>query len=140
MLNEQLDIQSWFFHDQPKLEEGENLEIVPEPENEYDDQAIALYKGSQKVGYVPKEYTWMIHDAMKSGSYVEATVLWPYEEEIGAVPRVRFTDAETRIRDRETREKAEKSARRSVVVIAIIALLAVSLLIGVPLGMLLSAF
>ena len=108
MLHEQLDINSWFYHDKPKLEEGDELEVRPEPENEHDENAIALYKGSRKVGYVPREITWKVHEAMKSGSAIEATVVWPYQEELEIVPRVELTDAEERMRRRAEREQTEK--------------------------------
>lgn len=108
VLNEQLDINSWFYHDKPHLEEGDELEVRPEPENEYDEDAIALYKGSRKVGFIPKEITWKVHEAMKSGSVIEATVVWPYQEELEMVPRVELTDAEERMRRRAERERTEK--------------------------------
>lgn len=108
MLSERVDITSWYHHDKPRLEEGDELEVRPEPENEYDEDAIALYKGSRKVGYVPKEITWKVHDAMKSGSAIEATVVWPYQDELDIVPQVEITDAEERMRRRAEHESAEK--------------------------------
>lgn len=108
MLSETYDIDSWPFHDKPNLKEGDELEVRPEPENEYDEDAIALYKGSKKVGFVPKHETWKVHKAMESGSAIEAIVVWPYQEELDLVPRVELTDAEERMRRRMEREKTEK--------------------------------
>jgi len=37
------------------LEKGDEIIPVPEPENKFDPNAIALYFGEQKLGYVAKE-------------------------------------------------------------------------------------
>jgi len=37
------------------MKEGDLLELIREPENEYDDYAIAFYFNKEKVGYVPSE-------------------------------------------------------------------------------------
>lgn len=47
MLNESFELTSWWHHDCVPLEYGDELGIVPEPENEYDPDAIALYKGDE---------------------------------------------------------------------------------------------
>lgn len=108
MLSERIDITSWPYHDKPHLDEGDELEVVPEPENEHDSEAVALYKGTRKVGYVPQELTWKVHRAIDAGSSVEATVVWPYKEELGIFPQVELTDDEERTRRREEREKTQK--------------------------------
>lgn len=36
-----------------KLEPGANLRLVPEPENPYDPEAVAIYFGDAKLGYIP---------------------------------------------------------------------------------------
>lgn len=139
MLSELIDITSWPYHSKPHLEEGDELEVRPEPENEYDEDAIALYKGSSKVGYVPSEITWKVHEAMKSGSAIEATVIWPYQEELEMVPRVELTDAEERMRRRAEQGQAEKTGKRSAILVAVIAMIVICAVIGVLLGTLMSA-
>lgn len=139
MLSELIDITSWPHHSKPHLEEGDELEVRPEPENEYDEDAIALYKGSSKVGYVPSEITWKVHEAMKSGSAIEATVIWPYQEELEMVPRVELTDAEERMRRRAEQGQAEKTGKRSAILVAVIAMIVICTVIGVLLGTLMSA-
>lgn len=128
MLSELIDITSWPYHSKPHLEEGDELEVMPEPENEYDKDAIALYKGSKKVGYIPREITWKVHQAMKSGSAIEATVVWPYQEELEMVPRVELTDAEERMRRRAERERTEKKPMGDGAKIAIYAAVLVVLI------------
>ena len=54
------------------------LVVVPKPENEYDAKAVALMaiNGSMAhhVGYVPREQTWRIHEALAAGSRLDARV------------------------------------------------------------------
>lgn len=140
MLSELIDITSWPYHSKPHLDEGDELEVRPERENEYDEDAIALYKGSRKVGYIPKEITWKVHEAMKSGSAIEATVVWPYQEELEMVPRVELTDAEERMRRRAERERTEKKPMGDGAKIAIYAAVLVVLIaiIWVSVGSLMS--
>ena len=83
-----VDINSWFYHDKPCLNEGDELRIVLEPGNPYDADAIALYKGRSKVGYVPRDMTWMVHNAIDAGLDVTAEVLHPYIEELSLCPAV----------------------------------------------------
>ena len=37
-----------------KLVPGAKLHFVPEPDNPYDPNAVALYKGKTKIGFVPR--------------------------------------------------------------------------------------
>ena len=37
-----------------KLVPGAKLRLVPEPDNPYDPNAVALYKGKTKIGFVPR--------------------------------------------------------------------------------------
>lgn len=37
------------------LRDGEQLDLVREPENPYDGRAIAVFAGSQKIGYIAKK-------------------------------------------------------------------------------------
>ncbi len=46
----------WYgFEVMHKLHPGTKLRMVPEPDNPYDPQAVALYKGKAKIGYVPRD-------------------------------------------------------------------------------------
>lgn len=36
------------------LAAGQALRLVPEPENPYDDHALALYAGTARLGYIPR--------------------------------------------------------------------------------------
>lgn len=38
-----------------ELKPGDKLSLCPEPDNPYDAQAIAIYLGDTKLGYVPRE-------------------------------------------------------------------------------------
>ncbi|MFR4150073.1 MAG: HIRAN domain-containing protein [Collinsella sp.] len=96
MLNESFELTSWWHHDCVPLEYGDELGIVPEPENEYDPDAIALYKGVEKVGYVPAHRTKAIHHARESGAILTATVEVDGDEELGISPVVLIQDSEAR--------------------------------------------
>lgn len=135
MLNEQADISSWYYHDQPTLEEGDELDVRREPNNEYDDMAVALYKGNKKVGYVPRELTEKVNSSIESGSYIDAIVMWPYQEELNMVPRVHLMDAEARMKERADRESAEKRGKNQGMAIAIGFGLLVCVVLGVLLGL-----
>lgn len=37
------------------LQPGATLDLVPEPDNPYDPQALALYLGENKIGFIPRE-------------------------------------------------------------------------------------
>lgn len=94
MLNESFELTSWRHHDCVPLEYGDELGIVPEPENEYDPDAIALYKGARKVGYVPAHKTKVLHRARESGEVLTATVAVDGDEELGINPVVLIQDSE----------------------------------------------
>ena len=38
-----------------ELKAGDRLELVPEPDNPHDPEAVAIYRGSAKLGFVPQE-------------------------------------------------------------------------------------
>ncbi|MDN3657841.1 HIRAN domain-containing protein [Ferruginibacter paludis] len=42
------------------MKEGDLLELVREPENEYDDCAIALHLQSKKIGFIPSSLNEML--------------------------------------------------------------------------------
>lgn len=96
MLNESFEMTSWWHHGCVPLEYGDELGVVPEPENEYDPDAIALYKGVKKVGYVPAHMTKAIHNALESEALLTATVEVDGDEEFGLSPFVLVQDDEAR--------------------------------------------
>ena len=96
MLNESFEMTSWWHHGCVPLEYGDELGIVPEQENEYDHDAIALYKGVKKVGYVPAHLTKVIHHALESDALLTATVEVDGDEEFGLSPVVLIQDSEAR--------------------------------------------
>ncbi len=49
---ELITIAGTYFHKAVKLEKGTRLKLVKEPDNSYDKDAIAVYVGDDKVGYV----------------------------------------------------------------------------------------
>jgi len=52
-------VRGFKFYDGPQLlnnmKEGSMLELVREPDNKYDECAIALHYNNQKIGYIPSE-------------------------------------------------------------------------------------
>ena len=55
-----------------KLHPGTKLRMVPEPDNPYDPNAVALYKGKTKIGFVPRclnaELAQLLHPSPSSAS------------------------------------------------------------------------
>ncbi len=51
-------VRGFRFYEGPNLlggmAEGHELELVREPDNEYDDCAIALYWNGKKIGFIPR--------------------------------------------------------------------------------------
>lgn len=41
-----------------KINNDDILDLIPEPENKYDNKAICIYYHNEKVGYVPKDYKY----------------------------------------------------------------------------------
>lgn len=39
------------------IKEGDELELIPEPTNKYDPNAVAIYFGEDHIGYVPKKFS-----------------------------------------------------------------------------------
>jgi len=54
--------------------EGDCLQLVREPENEYDENAIAVYDGEFKLGFIPREDAKQVAPVMDSGAVLEATI------------------------------------------------------------------
>lgn len=56
--------------------ESSFVELVPEPENEHDPNAIKVIVDGIKIGYVPKEITSFVKDTLESSNFtgVKATI------------------------------------------------------------------
>lgn len=53
------------------LEAGDKLKFVPQPDNQFDAEAVAIYKGTDKVGYMYRGWLQdMTHDFLKRGDAV----------------------------------------------------------------------
>lgn len=51
----------------PSLIPGTTLKMVRQPQNEYDDMAIAIYLEKDKIGWVPQEMNQIISRLMDAG-------------------------------------------------------------------------
>ena len=58
-----------------EAEVGTIVELRPEPTNAYDPHAVAIYLNSEHIGYWPREATAEVHDAIESGSAVDAVIV-----------------------------------------------------------------
>ena len=58
----------------PTLAEETLLRMVRKPKNEYDEHAIALYKGDIRIGWVPQELNLIISRLMDAGKEFYAKV------------------------------------------------------------------
>jgi hypothetical protein len=52
-----------------ELEIGDELILKPEPENEFDSNAIAIYSGEVHLGYVPKKFSAELAAALEITDY-----------------------------------------------------------------------
>lgn len=52
---------------QAEVTRGDRLTLKPEPTNQYDPLAIAVYKGETHIGYVPRTHNKdrLLHEALK---------------------------------------------------------------------------
>jgi len=60
-------------------EGGESIELMPEPSNPYDENAIKCIdqKSKQFVGYVPKTHNVLVLEAMEEFPTLAAVVMYP---------------------------------------------------------------
>lgn len=49
------------------MEIGEGLDLVREPDNQFDRSAIALYYQGHKIGFIPRRYNRVISNMLDSG-------------------------------------------------------------------------
>ena len=50
-----------------KLKAGKKLDLVAEPDNPVDEDAIAIYRKNVKLGYVPREYNALLAQLFNFG-------------------------------------------------------------------------
>ena len=72
-----------------KLEEGMELQIKPEPDNEYDPDALAVYHDDDHLGYIPKKDIPAVSLNMENGCGI-AEIEYVDEEHIDLVVPVSF--------------------------------------------------
>ena len=58
----------------PDLREGDRLDLVREPDNEYDGNAIRVEWRGQKLGYLPRKENRAVAAAMDNGDKVDARI------------------------------------------------------------------
>lgn len=56
------------------LKVGDPIELVPEPNNPYDRNAIAVFSRKGQIGYIGRDDTEIIHMAMKARRYRGADI------------------------------------------------------------------
>lgn len=58
----------------PRLSTGDSLRLLREPGNPYDGQAVAVYWGGAKLGYVPRAANTAVAQMMDRGEWLSARV------------------------------------------------------------------
>jgi hypothetical protein len=56
------------------FQSGQVLSLVREPENRYDDLAVAIYWRRQKIGYIRQDDNWLINKLLDQGVGLEAVI------------------------------------------------------------------
>ena len=67
---------------------GERLRLVAEPGNPYDSNAVAVWRGSVKLGYVPRAANAPLAQMLAGGATVEAEITRFF----GSAPKDRWPD------------------------------------------------
>ena len=57
------------------LTEGEVLTLVPEPDNQYDSNAVKIMKGDAHLGYVPRRFSSEVSAALEVGATLTCAVI-----------------------------------------------------------------
>lgn len=56
------------------LSEGDDVKLRREPDNKYDENAVAIYSPRGKIGYIPAKHAFWVARAIDSGKLVRVTV------------------------------------------------------------------
>lgn len=84
-----------------KLKIGTKLKLKAEPENKYDPQAVAIYYGEHKLGYVPRHSNYSLSKLLGAGyqlfetrvQHIDKTAL--PEDQLGVVVFIRKVEDES---------------------------------------------
>jgi hypothetical protein len=62
-----------------KVQRGDTFALVPEPTNQYDENAIQIFKGQSAIGYVPRTDNKVVGRVIAAGNVqdVRCSVDWP---------------------------------------------------------------
>lgn len=62
--------------DLAKPETGDRVTFVPDPNNQYDPNAIKVMKGEHQIGHVPRVQTEQIHQLLRGDLQLEAYITY----------------------------------------------------------------
>lgn len=106
MLSESLYLFTWDEHGRVQVDEGEELELRPEPDGVFGDKTLWLLKGGRKVDVVNPAQAEAILDAMAPRAWVTVVVETAGDASLGISPCVYVSDLEAR------EAKKEEAARK----------------------------
>ena len=70
-----------------RCEEGDELELIREPNNRYDSNAVAVYAGDEQVGYLFREEASEIGPLLDAGYIVDAAIFEINRDKEGNIKR-----------------------------------------------------
>lgn len=56
------------------IQEGDSLDLIAEPTNQYDPNAVQVHFEGIFLGYVPKALSGLVAEALRTGNYYEASL------------------------------------------------------------------
>src|SRR5262245_30696122 len=83
-----------------QLRQGDRLDLVPEPKNKYDADAVAVHHNGHHLGYVPARHSW-VSEAIAEGQRLACAVS-RIETEGWLFRRASFVGLQISVSDRET--------------------------------------
>lgn len=111
--------RSWWYHDRPRLTEGQDLRLVREPDNPHDMYAVEIYAGRKKLGYVDAAYSEKVSKALERGEKLVAMVDMAGDEELGINPLILIMDEDTELEHmREAAARDAETDRMAKMVVA----------------------
>lgn len=57
------------------LEEGDTVDLIPEPSNKFDKFAVKIKYNNVTLGYVPKKFSYEVTELMDSDVMLRATII-----------------------------------------------------------------
>ena len=57
-----------------RLNGGDELELIREPNNEADPNAVAIYYAGAHIGYVPRAFNWNVGPMLDRGTLLKCTI------------------------------------------------------------------